>query len=272
MSIVERSVKRLEDEIAELEAQELARMQGGQDEEEDEGGSKPDSGLVKPPVKSDKEPLKDEEETFKKRYSDLRRYSQKQIDELKAQINELQKSKNGVDLPTAEEAETWAKANPKAAAIIRALAGKEVATTAPQLEEINTLRKDLDRTKQEAKIKKSHPDFEEIVADDAFHDWAENQPERVQNFIYEGDAEDVIWAIDLYKKFADTKNANPSRDAARNVNKSKPSKPEDDAGKGRFTESQVRAMTLAEYEKNEEAITQSQRDGTFVYDLTAGAR
>lgn len=272
MSNILRKVQSLEEEIAEMERRELGAQAAPDDQGEPEQVVQRDKGLLTPPEKKEEEPKGGEEETFKKRYSDLRRYSQKQIDDLKAKIDELEKSKTRVDLPAVEEVEAWAKANPKAAALIRALANKEVISTAPQLDEINTLRKDLDKTKQETRIKKVHPDFDQIVADDEFHNWAESQPERVQTFIYEGDADDVIWALDLYKKFTDLKSSNPAKDAARTVNKSKPSKPEDDATKGRFSESQVKAMTLAEYEKNEEAIMQAQKSGTFVYDLTAGAR
>ena len=42
--------------------------------------------------------------------------------------------------------------------------------------------------------------------------------------------------------------------------------------KGTFKESQVDRMTAAQYEANEEAITNSIRNGTFIYDISGAAR
>ena len=260
--IAPRSVKRLEDEIAELERQ----AQTNEPEEEEEEEAKQIETKSEEPKQ-----LSQEEETFKKRYSDLRRHSQKQADQLKeltTRLEQLEASKNAPDLPSAEEAEAWAKANPKAAAIIRALANEQVA---PKNDDVLAIRQELERNKQETRIKKSHPDFEEITSDDAFHDWAEAQTQSVQKLIYEGDADDVIWAITLYKK--ETSTDTSKKDAAKAVSKKAVSvAPNDDGGKRSFTESQVQKMTLQEYEKNETAIQEAVKNGSFVYDLSGGAR
>jgi hypothetical protein len=251
--ILSRSVQRLEDELKELEVE----PQVEKEEEETEQVEAPSSVLTK------------EEETFKKRYSDLRRHNQKILDDLKEaqnRIDQLERSKSG--LPSPEEAAAWAKANPKAAAIIRALATEQVSTIAPKNEELLAIQNELERTKQEAKIKKVHPDFEEITADDKFHDWAETQPEGIQNLVYGGSADDVIWAINQYKK----EKVNPKKEAAKAVvNKGTTVAPEN-TGKGRFTESMVARMSMSEYEKNAAAIQEAMANGTFVYDLSGAAR
>lgn len=257
-----RSVKRLEEELAELERQ----TSGATEELEEEEAQETEEKEVETSA-----PLSQEEETFKKRYSDLRRHSQKQSNDLKealARIEALEKAKNAPELPSAEEAEEWAKANPKAAAIIRALANEQVGT---KNDDVNAIKQELERNKQEARIKKAHPDFEDITGQDEFHDWVQKQIQSVQKLVYEGDADDVIWALTLYKKETDVEN--PNKSAAKAVSKKANSAvPNDDGGKRSFTESQVQKMTLQEYEKNETAIQEAVKNGSFVYDLSGGAR
>lgn len=253
--LVERSVKKLEEEIENLE-----KDNGVIDEEKEEK------------VEEVQEKPKGPEETWQKRYSDLRSYSQKEINSLKAKIEQLEKRAPAQTLPvTPEEAEDWAKNNPKSAAIIRSLAAKEVNVT-PVATDLEELRKDVARTREEAAIRKAIPDFDDIVNDDDFHEWAENQPETIQKIIYESNkASDTIWAINAYKTFK-SKNADPKKEAAKSVNKSKASEPKGDLTKGRFSESMVAKMSPEEFEKNEAAIMQSQKEGTFVYDRSGGAR
>jgi len=266
--IAPRSVKRLEDELAELEKQQLGNPQEDEDEQEEDKQEDP----VKSESKADEPPLSKEEETFKKRYSDLRRHSQKLSDDLKkaeALVEELKKQKTQVGLPTAEEAEEWAKANPKAAAIIRAIAANETQSSSQELSQI---KEKLTRAEQEARILKAHPDFEEITSEDQFHDWAEQQPASVQKLIYSSSADDVIWAIGQYKKEVKTEKLNPKKEAAKAVSsKSSPVDPKTET-KGRFSESMINKMSMSEYEKNEAAIQESIRNGTFIYDLSGAAR
>lgn len=266
MYIAPRSVQRLEEE---LEALEKAHREGlevveGTDEiEEQEQKEAPASQSEDPPASNK------EEETWKKRHGDLRRLSQKQAEDLKKaekRLADLEKEKRSVDLPSPEEAAEWAKTNPKAAAIIRALASE--ASPSNDVEEI---RRELAKNKQEVAIKKLHPDFDEITASDEFHDWAESQTRSVQNLIYDGDVDDVIWAINLYKKEL-VKAENPNKAAAKNVISKSSNAPVDDNSKKKFSESQVQKMPLHEYEKHEDAIKEAMKNGTFVYDLSGGAR
>ena len=257
-----RSVKRLEDEIAELERQEAERLQSQEvTEQEDE-----------PAIET--KPLDKEEETFKKRYSDLRRHSQtltNRIKELEKAQAERERAEKMPNFASVEEAKEWAAANPKAAEIIRAIASEQVTNIAPKFEDVQAVEEKLTRLKQESVIRKAHSDFDDIVADDEFHDWAESQPSSVQKLVYEGDANDVIWALNAYKKEKAIA-PNPSKDAAKSIRtKSSSSAPADQA-EGRFSESQVQKMSLQEYEKNEEAIQKSIKAGTFVYDLSGAAR
>ena len=265
--IVPRSVKRLEDEIAELEKSVNGSSEEEENEEEEVVEETEEVETQSEP--SAEPPLSKEEETFKKRYSDLRRHSQKLADDLKEAQAALKNQKTSPGLPTAEEAEEWAKANPKAAAIIRAIAMGETASAS---EEINTIKDKLNRAEQEARIFKVHPDFESITSEDEFHEWAEQQPQSVQNLIYSNSADDVIWAIGQYKKETKTEKPNPKKEAAKAVSSKTSSAEPKTEGKGRFTESMVSRMSMSEYEKNETAIQEAMRNGTFIYDLSGAAR
>ena len=106
------------------------------DEEELEKLKKQAQGETEEPVTEEKaedkeEPKNAEEKTFKKRYGDLRRHSQekerefqKQLDELKAQLEKA--TKKEIKLPkTEEEIEEWAKEYPDVAGIVETIAIKK---------------------------------------------------------------------------------------------------------------------------------------------------
>jgi hypothetical protein len=259
--IAPRSVTRLEEEVAELEKAHLVPQETTenlQEEKEEE-------------VVSDPPATTSEEETWKKRHGDLRRLSQKQAEELKTakeQLAALEKAKRSANLPSEEEFEAWAEANPQALSMVRALTLKETATTS---EDVLAIKQELEQSKQEIKIKKVHPDFDEIKDSDEFHTWAENQPASVQNLIFTTSADDLIWALNLYKKEMSVSES-PNKAAARSVVNKSSNAPTDTNGKKKFSESQVQAMSLSDYEKNEDAIKESMKIGNFVYDLSGGAR
>jgi len=268
-----RSIKTLEDEIAELER--LENPEGEEEEVEEEEEVVEEDVIEDDEEEAEEEssaPLSKEEESFKKRYSDLRRHNQKISDSLKEKEAELalvKKQKATAGLPSAEEAESWAKENPKAAAIIRALASEQTSVTS---EELSQVKDKLNRAEQEARILKVHPDFESITSESEFHDWADEQPERVQSLIFSKSADDVIWAVSQYKKEMLGEKPNMKKEAAKSVSSKSTSAEPKSQSKGHFTESMVSKMSMQEYEKNEEAITKAMRDGTFTYDLSGAAR
>lgn len=220
------------------------------------------------------------EKTWSERYAALRRHSQKVEKDLKDRLTNLEtelknKPTTNPSSLTKEQIKQWADTNPQANAIIRAIAEEqagyrvnEVQTKVAEIDEINA---ELSRNKAEAKVRKVHTDFDDVVNSTEFHDWAEKQPAFIQDKIYDNiSAEDTIWAISLYKN--ETKSPNMDKEAARAVKGSKPSGVSE-KGKGRFTESMVDKMSPEEYERNEEAIMLEMReDGKRFFDLSGGAR
>lgn len=226
--------------------------------------------------------LSAEEKSFKKRYSDIRRHMQEKDAEYKAKLEKLEAqldaaTKNELVLPKSEtEVEAWAKKYPDVAGIVEAIADKKANERAADLDErikeIEQLRVQAKKEKAEAELLNMHPDFTAIREDDAFHNWAEEQPKWVQDALYENseDAKSVARVLDLYKAdkgIAKAKRSNEDKAAASSV-KARKASPETDDSSKYLRESQVAKMSMKEYEQRMEEIFDAQRSGKFIYDIS----
>ena len=262
-------IKKEEEELAELIA-------------EQKGEAKAEAEEVK-----EEEPANAEEKSFKKRYGDLRRHSQKQLQEHVDKINALQKqleqsTKQEIKLPKSDEdIDAWASQYPDVAAIVETIAIKKAKEQASGLEarvkEIDEMREAANREKAEVELMTAHPDFAEIRDQDEFHEWAEEQPKWIQDALYENDsdARAAARAIDLYKadKGIKTKKSSGSKDAAKAVSKTNTrSEPSGEQQAGTIKESAVQKMSAQQYEKNADAIMEAIRTGKFIYDVSGNAR
>jgi hypothetical protein len=237
----------------------------------------------------DEEPTSAEEKSFKKRYGDLRRHTQKlqtdmqkQIEDLKAQLE--QSTKQQIKLPKSEgELEAWANQYPDVAKIVETIAIKKAQEQSKSLEErmkqIDAMAAQTAKEKAEAELMRLHPDFDQIREKDEFHEWVDQQPKWVQQALYdnETDAVSAARAIDLYKAdMGVTTSKRPARsearEAASNVRTGRSAAPEKTDQAGRIYESQVEKMSAREYEARQEEIEAAIKSGKFVYDLSGGAR
>ena len=235
------------------------------------------------------EPENAEEKSFKKRYGDLRRHQQEKEKELAAKIDALQSqlseaTKKEINLPKSDEdIEAWAAKYPDVAAIVETIAIKKAKEQAAVLEErvkaVDELQMNASREKAEAELLRYHPDFEDIRETDDFHNWVNEQPQSIQDALYENasDARTAARAIDLYKadKNITTKKKTKTtdKDAARSVNaRNSRSKPDTSDGSRAILESEVQKMSAQEYEKMSDDIMEAIRTGNFVYDLSGNAR
>jgi DNA repair exonuclease SbcCD ATPase subunit len=230
--------------------------------------------------------LNPEEETFKKRYGDLRRHQQKtqeqhtdELRKLKAQIDGL--TRKQVKLPkTDEELEKWTEQYPDVAKIVETIATKKAVEARKDVDEklryVDEMQNKVKVEKAENELEKLHPDFADIRADQAFHDWVEIQPKWIQSALYENDTDHLAAgkAIDLYKLETKrgSKKASATKDAARSVSNTKRSDEPTTPDKNGWSESKVQNLSATDWDKHEEAISESIKNGTFSYDLTGGAR
>ena len=259
------SKKSIEDEEREIE--ELEAQRSGQEEEESD------------------ENLGAEEKTFKKRYGDLRRHTQQLQEQHTNDIRKLQEqieslTKKQVKLPKSdEELEEWSEKYPDVAKIVETIATKKALEAREDVEKrlkyVDELQTKVTLEKAEAELEKLHPDFAEIRADEAFHQWVADQPKWIQSALYENDNDPraAAKAIDLYK--LETKQTKPktnTKDAAKSVKKSSRAEEPKTQDRNIWSESRVKSLTAKEWDKYEEAISESVANGTFVYDLTGAAR
>ena len=230
------------------------------------------------------EELSAEEKSFKKRYGDIRRHMadkekewQDKFEQLSGQLDKA--TKNELVLPkTAEEIESWAKQYPDVAGIVEAIADQKATERTndldTRLKEIESMRTEAKRDKAEAELMKLHPDFTEIRADDAFHNWAKDQPKVIQDALYddEHDVKAVSRVLDLYKidnKIKTPKRPAADKGAAASVKTRGARTVVDSEDSSRMlSESMVNKMSLKEYEDRQEEIMNAMRSGKFIYDMS----
>lgn len=293
-----RNAERIAKEEAELK--ELMKNHVGEEQAEpnseateeaqvqDESNSEQEATQAEPEAQeADDASLTGEERSYKKRYADIQKHLAKKELDFKDRIGslegQLQKAaKNELVLPkTDQDIEAWSKKYPDVASIVEAIADKKAQERSSDLDsrmqELEELRVSAKKEKAEAELMSFHPDFKTIRSDDAFHDWAGEQPKWVQDALYENqdDPRSVIRVIDLYKsdKGMDTKSRKKAtKDAAKAVVNKRATKPDTVDMEGAFSESQVKKMNDKEFESNMDAIIESQRTGKFIYDLSGGAR
>jgi Skp family chaperone for outer membrane proteins len=266
----------LEDKIKKEEEELEALMKARTEEVEQK--------VEEPEAKPEKEELSGEERTYKKRYSDLRSHLNKQAEELKelkAQLENAQKT-GKVRAPTSDESiDAWAKKYPEIAGIVETIAEKKAQEkfkyADERLQQIDKINADAQRTKAENEIRAMHGDFDDLRGSDDFHDWAAEQPKWVQDALYENqdDPQSVIRVIDLYKvdNGMDTKGKRKStKDAASQVRTKRTTKPDNDNPAGHLRESEVQRMSTQEYETKSDEIMEAIRSGKFIYDVSGGAR
>jgi hypothetical protein len=228
-------------------------------------------------------PLDREEETFKKRYGDIRKHLadkerewETKLEQMKSQLDLA--SRNELVLPKSDsDIEAWAKKYPDVAGIVEAIADRKAAERSGDLDnrlkEIEKLRTQATKEKAEVELMKFHPDFSDIREDNAFHDWAEEQPKWVQDALYENtdDARSVARVIDLYKQdkgIAKLKVKNDDKAAASSISTRRSATPEPDQASNYLTESAVNKMSSKEYDKRQEEILEAMRTGKFIYDMS----
>ena len=228
-------------------------------------------------------PLDREEETFKKRYGDIRKHLadkerewETKLEQMKSQLDLA--SRNELVLPKSDsDIEAWAKKYPDVAGIVEAIADRKAAERSGDLDnrlkEIEKLRTQATKEKAEVELMKLHPDFSDIREDNAFHDWAEEQPKWVQDALYENtdDARSVARVIDLYKQdkgIAKLKVKSDDKAAASSISTRRSATPEPDQASNYLTESAVNKMSSKEYDKRQEEILEAMRTGKFIYDMS----
>ncbi len=155
-------------------------------------------------------PQKQRGTNYKKRYDDLKRHYDERISEFKQKEQELlaqaQSSQPAYQPPKSEEElEQFRDQYPDLYETVESVAHlrsqKEVQALQQKMQVIEEREAMISRREAETKLRDRHPDFEDIRGDEQFHEWAKEQPEQIQGWIYENpdNVSLASRAIDIYK-------------------------------------------------------------------------
>ena len=220
---------------------------------------------------------------YKKRYDDLKKHYDGRVNSFKAREEELmaevRSNRPKYKAPkSSDELAAFKKEYPDVYGVVESVshlqATKEVEDLKGELNSLKKLNESISRKEAETRLSRLHPDFTEIRESDEFHGWAESQPEQIKGWIYGNNADATLAsrAIDLFKQ--DTgKSKQKSEVSGDLVPASEMVKVTNtkDIGYGTkkiWTRSQIAAMSQSEFDKNENAIEEAQREGRVVNDMS----
>jgi hypothetical protein len=224
---------------------------------------------------------------YKKRWSDLKKRYDTEVVDLRRKMSEVEDKvqdspdavTDKIEAPkTPEELERFKQEEPKLYELFKSIAqfqskedSQEVRQKLDQLEE-----KELKLAKQEALkyVKNLHKDFDKVSQSDDFHDWAENQPDEVQRWVYENatDGQLLARALDLYKndvskieknETASAVQKDDAPDASSLVSTRSTGEPST-AAKKVWTETEIRKMSMAEYDRLETELDKAASEGRII--------
>ena len=217
---------------------------------------------------------------YKKRYDDLKKHYDSKLNEFKSReqelIEEATKNRTEYKAPkTEEELEDFKNQYPDVYEVVETVAHMQSETKAKVLEERLSKRQErenqLVRQDAEKRLMVRHPDFEDIRNSDDFHGWAKEQPKSIQDWIYSNadDADLASRALDLFKKdfgIEPTKtksSSKPTRKSAADMVSTKTKSIEPTQQKI-WSEKEIAAMSVAEFDKYEQEISDAMQEGRIV--------
>lgn len=240
------------------------------------------------------EPVTVEEAMWKKRYADLRRQEAKvradaKAAEAQANLRYEQLAKGQIKLPKSDDdVVEWMGKYPEFAGILETIVSKRVSDGTRdadrRLAELETRQQEL--TVQEAvmKLKKRHPDFDELRNSEDFWTWLDVQSPRDKAAILEDlDVDNAAFVLDKYKSQTKKKSKSQGDDdsdfekeAAKVVRSGRGTQEiSDDFGDYLFSESQIERESRKNprwFEANEDKIMDAMAKRKVLMDLSGGAR
>ena len=217
---------------------------------------------------------------YKKRYDDLKKHYDSKLNEFRIREQELleEATKNRTEYKapkTEEELEEFKNNYPDVYEVVETVAHMQSESKAKVLEErlskLQQREQELIRKDAEKRLMDRHPDFEDIRNSDDFHSWAKEQPDSIQKWIYSNaeDADLASRALDLFKKDlgiepVKTKSSSKkTRQSAADMVSTKTTSVEPKQQKV-WSEREIAAMSMADFDKYEEDISNAMQEGRIV--------
>ena len=231
----------------------------------------------------EEEPQPKKRANYKKRYDDLKKHYDDRVSQFKQREQELEAKARSVqpsyEAPKSiEDLERFRNEYPDLYDTVESVAHlrseQQVEELRGQLSAIQQREAEILKREAETTLRQRHPDFEDIRGDEQFHEWAEGQPQQIQDWIYNNpdDVSLASKAIDLYKLETgqpstrtrrSPKRQSATREAAADIVSTKTTSI-DAAQPKIWTEREIAAMSLDQFDKFEDEINQAVSEGRVV--------
>ena len=220
---------------------------------------------------------------YKKRYDDLKKHYDDRVSQFKQREQELLAETRSMqpqyEAPkSVEDLEKFKEDYPDLYDTVETVAHmrseQQVGELREQLSAIQMREAEIMKREAETTLRERHPDFEDIRGDDNFHKWAEDQPTQIQDWIY-NNPDDVALAskaIDLYKLETgqpatrtrrSPRKQSATRESAADIVSTKTTQI-DSAQPKIWTEREIAAMSIDQFDKFEDEINQAMSEGRVV--------
>ena len=237
------------------------------------------------PDEEEQEAPKRKRANYKKRYDDLKKHYDDRVSQFKQREQELlaetKASQPKYEAPKSiEDLERFREEYPDLYETVETVAHlqseRQVEELQGQLSVIQQREADIVRREAETELRSRHPDFEDIRGDEGFEEWAKGQPEEIQDWVFRNpnNVDLASKAIDLYKLESGIQVSRPRRQS-RQSQQSREGSAADlvstktttvDAAQGPkiWTEREIAAMSLDEFDSREDEINQALTEGRVV--------
>jgi len=216
---------------------------------------------------------------YKKRYDDLKKHYDSKLNEFKVREQELlteaASNRPAYQAPkTEEELEEFKTKYPDVFEVVETVAHMQSESKSKVLEErlsqLQEREAQMLRQSAEERLMEKHPDFNEIRNSDDFHAWAKEQPQSIQDWIYDNsDNPDLASrALDLFKKdvgieAAPKKTTSKKTKSAADMVSTKTTSVEPKSEKV-WSEREIAAMSMDEFDKHEAEISEAMQQGRII--------
>jgi hypothetical protein len=245
------------------------------EDSEDTATTSKDTSSEEEATQVEERPVNAEDKVFKKRYDDLKRHYDSTISKHKNEVSQLKSQLENTEIvppKTKEELETWKLKYPDVYDIMKSVAITESKEQAKSVEnKLQTLQQaqiEVSKKESELELLKLHPDFKEIRATEEFHEWAKNQDQTIQSWLYDNTSNAILCAraIDLYKMdkgFPAYKKSNKDvkKEAAKAITATKKDTGKNIGEKKIWSVEEIAKMKPYEFAKNEKEIDLARAEG-----------
>ena len=217
---------------------------------------------------------------YKKRYDDLKKHYDQKLSEFKRTEQELRDQAKEAEPQyqapkTQEDLDRFRTEYPDLYDTVETVAHmrsqQEVEALRSKLSVIEQREAEIAAREAESALQERHPDFDQIRGDDSFHEWAQEQPNQIQDWIYNNpnDVTLAVKALDLYKletgkgqgsRKRRSGNRQPQGGSAADMVSTKTTNVDAKEAKI-WTESEIAKMSLDQFDRHEEEIKIAMEEG-----------